>query len=287
MPTLIWLNGEIVPFSQATINIEDRGFQFADGVYEVIRLYAGRPYTLAAHLARLDRSAKAIGIPMPLSPEQLAAEIRRFIPQAGAGEGMIYLQLSRGVAPRNHIFPPASETRPTLLFYDRPLPPIAAVGKGEPVKLSTQPDDRWRRCWIKSTALLANVLAKNAAVAQGADEAIFLDPHDNTLSECSASNFFAVINGKLITHPVGPKVLRGITRDELILCARELNIPIEERPLPINEARSADELFISSTTREIATVSHWDDQPVKKNHGPITTRLHHALKKRVEADLAR
>ena len=287
MPTLIWLNGDIIPFAEATINVEDRGFQFADGVYEVIRLYAGRPYTLAAHMERLARSAQAIGIAMPLSATQLAAEIRRFISQSGAGEGMIYLQLSRGVAPRNHLFPPADATRPTLLFYDHPLPPVAAIGQGEPLKLSTQPDDRWRRCWIKSTALLANVLAKNAAVARGADEAIFLDPHDNTVSECSASNFFAVIGGKLITHPVGPKVLPGITREEILLCARELNIPIEERPLPIEEARAADELFISSTIREIATVAHWDDQAVKSPHGPVTTQLHRALKKRVEADTAR
>jgi len=287
MPTLIWLNGEIIPFSQATINIEDRGFQFADGVYEVIRLYDGWPYTLAEHMARLERSAKAIGIFMPLTANELAMEIRRFIPQAGGGEGMIYLQLSRGVSPRNHLFPPIAETRPTLLFYIRPLPPVAAAGEGEPVKLSTQVDDRWRRCWIKSTALLANVLAKNAAVDAGADEAVFLDPHDQTVSECSASNLFAAIGGKLVTHPVGPKVLPGITRDEILICARELGILVEERPMQIEEARTADEVFISSTTREIAAVSHWDGQAVKNPHGPITTALHRALKERVEADLAR
>lgn len=285
MSSPVWLNGQVLPMSDARIGVEDRGFQFADGVYEVIRLYASRPYTLMPHLHRLARSAADIGIPMPMPVERIAQEIRAFVPRSDVGEGMIYLQLTRGVAARNHVFPPAADVRPTLLFYARPLPPVPPVGQGSPVKLSTQPDDRWRRCWIKSTSLLANVLAKNAAVESGADEAVFLDPIDNTVSECSASNLFAVIDGVLITHPVGPKVLPGITREEIFAAAAALDIKTVERPLALEEAQAADELFISSTTREIATVSHWDNSPVTTVHGPVTTALHANLKERVRREV--
>ena len=275
---LIWLNGEIVPMSQARISPEDRGFQFADGVYEVIRLYTGRPFTLDQHLARLERSAAEIKLALPIPTAKLKAEMLRLVAQAAAGEGMIYAQLTRGHAPRNHLFP--QRQGHTLLFYTRPLDPLPGVDQTPHVKLLTATDDRWQRCFIKSIALLPNVLAKNAAVAAGADEAVFVD-HGH-VTECSASNFFAVINGILTTCPVGPKVLPGITRAVLLECAKELNIPVAERPIPENEARAADELFITSTTREISPVSHWDDKPVGRTT-TITKRLHHALKQRVAA----
>lgn len=273
---LIWMNGEILPMSEARVHPEDRGYQFADGVYEVIRLYGGRPFTLDEHLARLERSAAGIGLASPLSRDALKAEIARFLAQAGAGEGMIYLQLTRGVAPRNHVFPKAPGS--TLLFYARPLDPLPPIERTPAVKLHTVDDDRWRRCWVKSIALLANVLAKNAAVAAGADEAAFVE--DGTVSECSASNLFAVIGGTLVTAPVGPKVLPGITRAVLLECARELGVAAEERLMTLDEARGAGELFITSTTREISPVSHWDGRAVAPGRG-VTTRLHRALRERI------
>lgn len=275
---LIWFNGETIPMSEARPSVEDRGAQFADGVYEVVRLYDGKPFTLNEHLERLRKSANAIQITMPLSVDALALEILKFIPKAGVAEGMIYLQLTRGVSPRNHLFPQPA-CKPTLYFYARPLPKIPPPGEGE-AKIWTVADERWKRCWIKCIGLIANVLAKNEAVSRGADEALFVE--DGMISECSASNFFAVIGGRIITHPVGPKVLPGITRTVVLEVASELGIPVDERPLREEEARGADELFISSTTREVSFVSTWNGQIVAGGKcGPITRRLHEALLQRV------
>lgn len=276
MTDLIWINGEIVPMAEARISPEDRGYQFADGVYEVIRLYGGRPFTLDEHLARLEKSAAGIHLSVPLDRATLKAEIGKLIAQSGVGEGMIYLQVTRGHAPRNHVFP--KDPGGTLLFYARALDPLPPVESNPPAKLQTVEDERWRRCWVKAIALLPNVLAKNAAVAAGADEAVFVE--NGFVSECSASNFFAVIGGKLVTHPVGPKVLPGITRAVLLDCARELGIGVEERPIRLEEAKAADELFITSTTREISPVGTWDGAPVGRGN-TITLRLHRALRERV------
>jgi D-alanine transaminase len=280
MTELVWINGDVLPLSEARVGVEDRGFQFADGVYEVIRLYDGRPFTLDEHLRRLKRSAEAVQVAVPMELPALAAEVRKLIARTGVGEGMVYMQLTRGVCARNHLFPQPA-CRPTLLFYTRPLPPLPAPGAAEGVKLLSVPDERWRKCWIKSIALLPNVLAKNAAAAKGADEAVFVND-DGTVSECSASNLFAVINGKLVTHPAGPKVLPGITRDVLLALAPGVGVAVEERAMTESEALAADELFITSTTREISWVARWNDQPVAPGRcGPITLRLHQALRQRV------
>src|SRR5665213_2225040 len=281
MTEWIWFNGEILPFSQARIGVEDRGFQFADGVYEVVRLYDGRPFTLFEHLERLARSAAAIEIPMPLATDALAIEIGRLIDKSAVRDGMVYLQLTRGCSPRNHVIP--DQPRPTLLFYVRPLPPVPAPGTGAGAKLMAVADERWKRCRIKSIALLPNVLAKSQAVARGFDEAIFID--EGIVTECSASNFFAVIGGSLITHPVGPKVLPCVTRAVLLECAAALGIGVEERPITESEARGAAELFITSTTREISWVSHWNEQSAGQGRcGPITLALHRALQERIREE---
>src|SRR3954469_18726808 len=151
MTEWIWLNGETLAMADARLGIEDRGFQFADGVYEVIRIYNGKPFTLIPHLQRLWNSAVDIQLTPPLTTDALAGQITKFIAHTGMREGMVYLQLTRGVAPRNHIFPEVSE--PTLLFYVRPLQPVPAPGEGAGVALLAVPDERWRRCWIKSIAL--------------------------------------------------------------------------------------------------------------------------------------
>lgn len=283
MTEWIWLNGEILPMSEARLGIEDRGFQFADGVYEVIRLYNGRPFTLDQHLQRLWKSAVDIQLTPPLTTDALGVEIGRLIKKVDISDGMVYLQLTRGVAPRNHLFPEVVE--PTLLFYVRPLSPAAAPGSGDGVKLLAVPDERWKRCWIKSIALLPNVLAKNAAVAAGADEAVFIDC--GNVTECSASNLFAIINGKLVTHPIGTKVLPGITRMVLLEIAGELGIEVDERAIGEEEAPRAEELFITSTTREISWVSCWNDKYIGQGRcGPMTIALHKALKERIAAETA-
>ena len=285
MADWIWMNGEILRSHEASISVQDRGFQFADGVYEVIRLYDGRPFTLERHCQRLWNSAIDIQLTPPLTTDGLMAEIRRLLDFAPhPGDGMIYLQLTRGVAERNHLFP--ESVVPTLLFYTKPLPPPAVPATGPGAKLLTVPDERWKRCWVKSIALLPNVLAKNAAVAAGADEAVFVD-HD-FVTECSTSNLFAVINGKLVTPPVGTKVLPGITRAVVIELAGEMGIEVDERAIYVEEAAHAQELFITSTTRELSWVSCWNDKYLGAGRcGPITAKLHRAFQARVLRELAR
>lgn len=282
MTEYLWMNGQTLPLAEAKTGVEDRGYQFADGVYEVVRIYQRKPFTLTEHLERLERSCEGIRLHNAFDRATLTTAIRSFIDEHGPNDGMVYLQVTRGVAPRNHINPP--KVTPVVLFYTRPLPPVPAPGMGDGVKLHTVQDERWRRCWIKSIALLANVLAKNEAVEAGADEAVFLE--DGIISECSASNLLAVIDGSVVTHPVGPKVLPGITRLVLMQLAKELGIEFVERPLREDEARQADELFITSTTRELNWVSHWDNKSVAGGRcGPITRKLHDAYAQRVQREI--
>jgi D-alanine transaminase len=167
----------------------------------------------------------------------------------------------------------------------RALAAAPPPGQGPGVKLLAMEDFRWKRCWIKSVALLPNVLAKNAAVAAGADEAVFID--DAMVTECAVSNFFAVLGKQVVTHPVGPRVLGGITRQILRDAAQEIGIAWSERPLRQAEAIAADEAFITSTTREISWVSHWNGQPLGGARcGPVTRRLHEALVRIVRSETA-
>jgi D-alanine transaminase len=283
MNELIWINGVVSPLAEAKVGVEDRGYQFADGVYEVIRLYDGRPFTLREHLERLEKSAAGIRMSLPMSAAALAKEVLQFVPGTNVRDGMVYLQATRGCAPRNHVFP--KNARPSVLFYVRHLAPLDAPGEGDGAALFTVPDERWKKCWIKSIALLPNVLAKNEAVAAGADEAAFVE--DGVVSECSASNLFVVRGGKVITHPVGPKVLPGITRMVLQQVARQVGVEWVERPVTFDEATSADEVFITSTTREISWVGRWDGKTVGAGRcGPVTLKLHQALRERVLRDTA-
>ena len=278
MNELIWINGDVMPLADARVGVEDRGYQFADGVYEVIRLYDGRPFTLREHLERLEKSAGGIRMALPMTPAALAAEVQKFIPRTGVRDGMVYMQATRGCAARNHVFP--KHCKPNVLFYDRHLAPLDAPGEGNGATLHTVQDERWKKCWVKSIALLANVLAKNEAVDAGADEAAFVE--DGVVSECSASNLFVVRDGKVITHPVGPKVLPGITRLVLQQVATRLGVDWVERPLRLDEAKAADEVFITSTTREISWVGKWDGETVGGGKcGPVTLKLHEALRERV------
>jgi len=274
----IWINGETVPMDEARIRVEDRGFQFADGVYEVVRVYNNKPFTLDLHLDRLARSAAGVKLTVPVAREELAKHIRQFITNTKPGDSYLYLQLTRGVATRNHRFP--ADIRPTLLFYTHELPPAPVPGEGEGVKLLAVEDDRWKRCWIKSIALVANVLAKNEAVEKGYDEPAFVV--DGIVTEGATSNVFAVIGNKLITHPIGSKVLPGITRQLVFDCATKLGVEIHERPFREEEAKRADELFITSTTRELGWVARYNDRYIGQGRcGPLTIRLHRVYRDRV------
>jgi D-alanine transaminase len=279
MQELVWINGQTQPLSEATWHIEDRGGQFADGVYEVIRVYSGVPYTLTEHLDRLQASAAGIRLACPYTTAELARAITAHIAASGMTEGMIYMQLSRGVAPRNHLFP--KNPQPLVYFYNRALPPIPAAGQAPPCKLITVDDERWKRCWVKSIALLAAVLAKNEANDRGCDEAVFTE--NGVVTECSASNVFIVQAGRLITAPVGQRVLPGITRAVLLKLADDLGIPTDIRFPTTYELLHADEVFITSTTREIGWVSHINGQQVAAECGPVTLKIHRAMQAQVKA----
>lgn len=281
MSELIWLNGQITPLSEARIPVEERGYQFADGVYEVVRFYQGRCFTLREHLDRLAASADALRIALPLPRPALADAMANLVTQSGLAHGMIYLQLTRGIAPRSHPFPKAPQ--PTLLFYTRQLPPVAPPEQASAAKVITLPDERWLRCSIKTIALLPNILAKQAAIEAGADEAVFL--HNGVLTECCSSNFFIVSKGEVVTHPVGPKVLPGVTRMVLQQLCQQLAISFVQRPVALAEARVAEEVFITSTTRELSWVSHFDGQAIATSVGPVTRQLHIAYQKQVAASL--
>jgi D-alanine transaminase len=278
-----WINGEFVSLADARVGVEDRGYQFADGVYEVIRLYHGKPFTMREHLDRLEKSAAAIKLALPVSRAAMEEGLTKLIARSGVSDGMVYLQASRGVSPRNHVFP--DKPTGTVVAYCRELPPIPNPGEGEGAKLLAVPDDRWKRCWIKAIALLPNVLAKNEAVSQGYDEAVFVE--NGIVTECSTCNLFAVINGRLVTHPVGSKVLPGITRAVLLQCAAEIGIEVDERSLREEEAVRAQELFITSTTREITWVARWNDKYIGQGRcGPVTLKLHKALQQKVKQETA-
>jgi D-alanine transaminase len=277
---LVWLNGKVMPLSQARLGLEDRGLNFADGVYEVVRFYRGRCFTLREHLERLERSADALGIKLPLTVQALANEIGCLVRTSRIVEGMIYLQLTRGEAPRTHAFP--AQAKANLFFYARALPDCWRPGEGAGVRLLSLPDERWSRCWIKSLALLPNVLAKNQAIGAGCDEAVFLV--DGHITECSASNLFCIKAGSVFTCPVGPKVLPGITRLMIQRLCGRLGIPFTEQSLPLAEALQSDEVFITSTTRELNWVKIWDNKPIAEQCGPITRKLHEAYVRAVEAE---
>lgn len=278
MKELIWLNGDVSLLAEASISVEDRGFQFADGVYEVVRVYGGRCFALVPHIDRLQRSAEGIKLALPGNKQEICENIERLVERSELRDGIVYVQLTRGACRRNHVFPESCQS--TLLFYTRALPVTAAPGSGDGIALLAVPDVRWRLCWIKSIALLANILARNDAAAAGAEEAVFVE--NGVVSECSTSNLFIVVDGKLVTHPVGTRVLPGITRAYLLECAQELNIAVEERAIREVEALAADEVFISSTTREVSWVSRWNARNIGTGKcGPITEKLHRALRSRI------
>lgn len=275
MPELLWMNGAITPLSEGTVAVEDRGFQFADGVYETLRVYGGRPFGLFRHLERLKISCDAVEITLPCDTAHLTSEIARLLEIADLPNAMLYLQVTRGVAPRNHLYPELLS--PTLLFYVRGLPALVAPGSVHPAKLHSVDDERWKRCWIKSIALLPNVLARNAADRAGCDEAIFVE--DGYVQEGSSSNLFVVKHGTLITPPRTAKILPGVTREILLELAGELRIPVKERPLPLAEALSADEAFVTGSIREVSWVSSWDGRSIGVGQlGQITLRLHQAYR---------
>lgn len=267
---LVYLNGEFLPPERAQVSVFDRGFVFGDGVYEVIPVFGRRLFRLGHHLARLERSLAAIRLANPLDAAAWEAVFTRLIGENGVADQSIYLQVTRGVAPRDHAFPAGAT--PTVFAYAQELkyPPPAAVAGG--VAAVTAADIRWLRCDIKAIALLANALLRQQAIDRGAAEAILI--RDGLVTEGAASNIFVVRQGALVTPPNGPFILPGVTRDLVLELARAHGIPAREEPLPEGALYAADEIWMTSSTREILSITRLNDRPVGTGRpGPVHAKL--------------
>lgn len=270
MPDIAFVNGRFLPWKDATVSIDDRGFQFGDGVYEVIRTYRGAPFELAAHLNRLNRSAKELSLSQPYSRAQWAQWIHQGLGQAGYQEAKVYIQITRGAAPRDHAFP--AEIPPTVVMTIRELHPLSLQIRQEGVSACTCEDLRWGRCDIKSLNLLGNVLAREEAKKAGVFEAILVK--DGLVTEGSLSNVMAVQSGTIITAPEGPRILSGVTRTVLLGLAGKEDIPVEERFLSVDSLYAADEVFLTGTTLEVLGVIRIDGRTIGSGRpGPITKTL--------------
>jgi D-alanine transaminase len=262
MSRIAYVNGRYLPRADARISIDDRGFQFADGVYEVCEVRAGRLIDERRHMARLDRSLNELRIARPMTAPALAIVLRETIARNRVRDGIVYVQITRGVARRDFPFPPAG-TRPTVIVTARSidiarLEQLAAVG----VAVITMPDIRWGRVDIKSVALLPNVLAKQAAREAGAREAWLVDGEGRVTEGASSNAWIVAKDGTLITHPLGPDILAGITRAVVIDAIKAQGLAFEERAFTVEEAYGAREAFITSASQIVLPVVSIDGRPV-------------------------
>ena len=270
MARVAYVNGRYVRHRDATVHIEDRGYQFADGVYEVIAVIGGALVDGDAHMERLERSLRELGIAMPMARRPLGVVLGETIRRNGVRDGMVYLQVTRGVARRNHPFPHG--VRPALVVTARRAPfprdPEAITG-GRAV---TVPDMRWGRCDIKSVALLPNVLAKQHAVEAGGYESWLVDG-DGYVTEGSATNAWILDGeGRVVTRPKSNAILGGITRETLLRLAREDGIEVVERRFTVAEAKASREAFITSTTNFLKPITRIDDTVVGNGEPGETSR---------------
>jgi D-alanine transaminase len=274
MSRIAYVNGRYVAHRDAAVHIEDRGFQFADAVYEVCEVKAGRLIDEARHMDRLRRSLSELRIPMPMDGAALGVILREVVRRNRVHDGIVYLQVTRGVAPRNHAFP-VSDTSPGLIVTARPVDLTEGEGRARHgVAIVTTPDNRWERVDIKTVGLLPNVLAKQKAREAGAFEAWFVD-NDGFVTEGSSTNAWILTrDGTLVTHPADRGILRGITRIVVLELADKEGIPFEERRFSLAEAHAAKEAFITAASTIVMPVVSLDGEPIGDGKpGPVATRL--------------
>lgn len=265
-----YLDGTFMALADARIHPLDRGFVFGDGVYEVIPAYGGHYLRLAAHLERLARSLAEVGIDDPHTPGHWAALLRTLRDRAGGHDQSVYVQVTRGVAPRDHAFP---HSTPTVFAVSRPLAPVDPAALANGLAGVLRDDLRWQRCDIKSIALQGAVLLRQAAVEAGAHEALLV--RDGHVTEGAATNVFAVCDGVVVTPPVGPWLLAGVTRALVLELAAGAGLPVCERALTVAEARAASELWLSSSTKGVLALTRLDGQAVGDGRpGPVWRSVH-------------
>ena len=272
MPT-IYLNGQFLPLEEARIPVMDRGFLFGDGVYEVIPVYSRRPFRLREHLARLQASLDGIRLANPHTPQEWENLIAHIVELAQSEDQGIYLQVTRGPGPRDHAFP--KTVQPTVFILPLLLTPPTRELVENGVAAITAQDNRWLRCDIKATSLLPNVLLRQLSVDAGCAETLLL--RDGYLSEGAASNVFVVVEGLLLTPPKSNLMLPGITYDVVLELAHKHEIVHAVRPIHEAELRTASEVWITSSTKEVLAVTTLDDQPVGEGRpGPLFRQMHAA-----------
>ena len=274
MPAIAYVDGRYLPIAQACVSVNDRGLLFADAVYEVWSVVGGRFLDTEGHLARLERSLGELRIAMPMSRTALMAVLRETVRRARVRDGLVYLQITRGAAPRDHAFPhPAAA--PGVIVTARPVDMARAEARAlAGVEVITTPETRWARCDIKSTSLLPNVLAKQAAREAGAYEAWFVDG-DGLVTEGASTNAWIVTGqGVLVTRDTGANILRGVTRGAALDLAADLQMRVEERAFSVAEAKAAREAFLTAATAFVTPVIGIDGQAVGEGApGPVALRL--------------
>ena len=273
MSEIVYLNGEFMPLEQARVPVLDRGFIFGDGVYEVIPAYSRRPFRLPEHLRRLQHSLDSIRLANPLSDTEWTKLTHDVIARNQGDDQSVYLQITRGVARRDHAFP--KDAKATVLMMSSPLstPARELVDNGVPGITAT--DYRWLRCDVKSVSLLANCLLRQTALEAGAAEVVMF--RDGYLTEGSSSNIFAVKNGRLLAPPKNHLVLPGITYDVVLELAAAHGIPLDVRKIPEQEVTTADELWLTSSTKEVLAITALDGKPVGSGRPGAVFRRIHAL----------
>ncbi len=277
-----YVNGVFSPVEEARVSIEDRGFQFGDGVYEVIAVYDRRPFLMDRHMVRLRQSCRAIGLEYDFDGRPLDPIVREGLKRSGLRDVMVYIQLTRGVAPRSHVIPPGMT--PTIVMTFRALPRLTPEQRQQGARIMTTPETRWSKCYIKAVTLLPNILARNEAVAKGFDDALFVTT-GGEVRECTSSNVFLVRDGRLLLPPRDESVLHGVTQGFLLECAESIGLRIDETVCTIETLKAAEEAFLSSTTAEVWGITSIDGKPVADGRvGPITRRLHETFQSRVRGE---
>jgi D-alanine transaminase len=268
--SIVYLNGDYLPDTEACIPVLDRGFIFGDGVYEVIPVYGGRLFRLDKHLQRLQNSLDAVRIPKPLDTAEWVHRLSELVIHNGAGDLSLYLQITRGSAQRDHAMP--DKPHPTVFAMCSPLLPVSNEICRHGVAAIILDDIRWQRCHIKATSLLPNILLRQEALDRGAAEAILI--RNGLATEGAASNLFAVIDKVLVTPPTGPYLLPGITRDLILELAAANGIPHHQTDLRREDLQRADEIWLTSSTKEILPVTQLDEKPIANGHpGPLFVRM--------------
>jgi D-alanine transaminase len=277
MPRIAYVNGRYVAHAGACVHVEDRGYQFADGVYEVCEVARGHIVDMTGHLNRLERSLRELSIGWPVRRAALEIVIGEVVRRNRVSDGLVYVQVTRGVASRDFLFP--ANTRPSLVVIAKKADPAVNARRAEAgIKIITVPENRWERVDIKTVGLLPNVLAKQRAKEAGAQEAWFVDVDGNVKEGGSSNAWIVTRDGRLVTRPADEGILRGITRTTLFDVAKKLGLTVEERHFSVAEAKTAREAFITSATTVVMPVVAIDGAPVANGHpGSVALSLRAAF----------